>query len=224
MTPDCSNSVVLRAASVPDDWTLDLVMIFLASRQAARTFRASPIVWVDRFGAVDVLAELQSGHQNDRVRMIRRADDQRVEVLGFFVEHLAKVPVARSLWISFEDLLGVIAVDVAQCDNVLVLAARDISLAHAAYAHGGDPKLLAGRQVSCAAQDMSRDNYKRRGDRCSLEKFTSADLFFDFINFCHGQILSIFFLVNINKFTFIIQSFRPSFPGDIMSPFCHYEC
>ena len=30
-----------------------------------------------------------------------------------------------------------------------------------ADAHGGDPKLLAGRLVSCAAQDMSRDNYKR---------------------------------------------------------------
>ena len=115
----------------------------------------------DRFGAVDVLAELQSGYQNDSVRVIGRADDQRVEVLVFFVEHLAKVTVARSLWISFEDLLGVIVVDVAQRGNVLVLAALDISLAHAAYAHGGDPKLLAGRLVSRAAQNMSRDNYKR---------------------------------------------------------------
>ena len=57
-------------------------------------------------------------------------------------------------------------VEIAKRDDLFVLAAGQIILAHAADAHAGDPEFVAGRLVAGASQHMARDHQRRhaRGD------------------------------------------------------------
>ena len=55
----------------------------------------------ERLLAVDVLSPPDGRHRNDRMRMVRRAHDDRVDAL-LLVEHLAEVFVFRGPWILVE--------------------------------------------------------------------------------------------------------------------------
>ncbi|MBA7714337.1 hypothetical protein ES703_123357 [subsurface metagenome] len=165
------------------------------------------------FLTIYMFSRLYGSHGDYRMSMIRCSNDNGVEIL-LFLEHDPVVLVHLCLWISLEGFCSIIAVNIAQRNDILTFTLSQIAAAHTADTNAGNIELLARRRMRRTAQHMPGDNYKRRGSRCSLEKFTSADLFFDFINFCHGQILSIFFLVYINKFIFIIQGFRPSCGGN----------
>ena len=77
---------------------------------------------VDRAGerllAVDVLSPLDGRHRDDRVRMVRRAHDDRVDPL-LLVEHLAEVLVFLGPRILVERVRGVVPIDVGQGHDVL---------------------------------------------------------------------------------------------------------
>ena len=79
---------------------------------------------IDRVGerllAVDVLSALDGRHRDDRVVMIRRAHDDRVDPL-LLVEHLAEVFVFRGPRILVEGVRRVAPIDVGQGHDVLVL-------------------------------------------------------------------------------------------------------
>ena len=56
----------------------------------------------DRLGTVDVLVHRKPRQHQVRVPVVRRGNDQRVDVLLFTVEHLPEVLVQPGLWIELE--------------------------------------------------------------------------------------------------------------------------
>jgi hypothetical protein len=108
--------------------------------------------------------------------VIRRGDDQSVEVLPLLIEHLPEVLVNFGLGIEIEDRRGVLGVEVAECDDVFAPAAGHVILAHAANAHGGEPELVAGHLVANTSQDMARHHQQRQasGNCCAPGQFALA--------------------------------------------------
>ena len=104
----------------------------------------------DRFGAVDVLLHADGCHQQNGVHVVRDGDDQRVKVPGFLIEHLPVIVVAAGGRVGVEHLGGVIVVQVAQGDDLLLLAPFQVIAAHAADAHCGDGQGIAGSLVAGA--------------------------------------------------------------------------
>ena len=121
----------------------------------------------DRLGAVNVLVHRQARQHQVRMPVIRRGDDQSIEVLLLLVEHLPEVFVDSGSGIEFERRRGELVVEVAKGDDLLVLAAGHIVLAHAADAHAGDPKLVAGSPVARSSEHVARNHERRQacGDR-----------------------------------------------------------
>ena len=73
--------------------------------------------------AIHVLAALDRIHAGHRMRVVRRADDYRVDLLVELVEHLAEVGELLGLGELLESPSGAIGVDVAQADDVRALIA-----------------------------------------------------------------------------------------------------
>ena len=94
--------------------------------------------------------------------VVRRGHDQRVEVLFFLVEHLPEVSVEPGPGIELERRRGEFVVEIAKRDDLLVLAAGHIVLAHAADAHAGNPEFLAWILVSGSSRHNPRDHERRQ--------------------------------------------------------------
>ena len=109
----------------------------------------------DRLGAVDVFAEPDGGHENDRVRVIRRRHDYGVDVVRFPVEHPAKVVITGRRGILLERRPGALVVQVAQGHNPLVFTSLQVGLAHTTDAHASDSQRIAGRLITGAAEDVA---------------------------------------------------------------------
>ena len=90
------------------------------------------------FGAVDVLFELHRRHQDGGMCVVGGCDNQGVEVVCFFVQHLAPVVVACGFWVGFECGGGEFVVQVAQGGDVFAPAVAEVGSAHASYAYCGD--------------------------------------------------------------------------------------
>ena len=90
-----------------------------------------------RLFAVDMLAQLHRGDAGDGVCVVRRGDDDRVDVL-LLVEHDAKVLVPRRLGIFLELSLGPLVIDVAQGDDVLAQPGDGVGIARALAAGADD--------------------------------------------------------------------------------------
>ena len=121
----------------------------------------------DRLGAIDVLVHGQAGQHQVRVPVIRRGDDQGIEVLLLLVEHLPEILVQPGVRIELEHRRGELVVEVAQRHDLFALAAVQVVPAHAADAHAGNCELVAGRPIAGAAQDVPGDDERRQagGDR-----------------------------------------------------------
>ena len=102
-----------------------------------------------RLLAIDVLAGLQGGHRDYRVRVVGRGDDYRVDVF-LLVEHGAEILVDLGLRIGLEGLGCVCHIDVAKGHDVLGLAGAEIAAAHAAHADAGNVELVS-RRLACRA-------------------------------------------------------------------------
>ena len=94
--------------------------------------------------------------------MVRRGDNQGVEVLLFLVKHLAGILIDPGARKGLEDWRGELVVEVAQSHDLFVLAAIQVILAHSADAHGGDGQFVARRLIIRAAQDMTGNNQGRQ--------------------------------------------------------------
>ena len=113
-----------------------------------------------RLLAVDVLSAPHRLHRDDRVRVIRCRDNDRVEV-GLPIEHPAIVGVARGRRILPEHRGGVARIDVTQRDDVLARTPADIGAPATANANARDVERVA-RGPHAPSQHVSRD--ERRGD------------------------------------------------------------
>jgi len=85
---------------------------------------------------------------------------QRIEIARLFVEHLAVVVVAAGGGVSVERFGRVIVVEVAQGNDLLLLAPFQVIAAHAADSHRGDGQRVAGSLVAAASQHMTRKNQR----------------------------------------------------------------
>ena len=96
-----------------------------------------------RLLAVDVFAQLHRPHAGHGVRMIGRADGDRVDV--FALEQLAKVGKLRRLGEFGTRFAQPGGIDVANRDDVLIPNARHVDPAFAAHADAADVELLVRR-------------------------------------------------------------------------------
>jgi hypothetical protein len=113
--------------------------------------------------AVDVLAELQGHHRDDRVEVIGRGDHHRVDVLLLF-EHSAEIDVGLGAGERFEGALEVVLLDVAEGHDVFGGETADVARAHAADADAGNVELFARRGLA-GAQHVTGDDGKSRCGR-----------------------------------------------------------
>lgn len=104
-----------------------------------------------------LLAKSEGGHQNKRVRVVRRADYECIEVLRPFVEHFPEVMVACGSRMSIERPGRTFVVEVAKSDDPFALTAGAIASPHAAYSHSGDGQSVARRLLPCS-QDVAGYN------------------------------------------------------------------
>ena len=125
-----------------------------------------------------MLVVLHGLHGDDRVRVIRRADDHRVDLLVHLVEHDAKVFELPGLGILGELLGGVFIVHVAKRDYVVAFARHGINVAAplAADADAGHVELVVGgkalRPLHRTAGEKVERGHARAG---SAEKLPSVD-------------------------------------------------
>ena len=97
-----------------------------------------------RLLTVHVLAGLQCRQRDRGVRVIRRRDHHGVDAL-LLLEHLAVIRVHGRFRIQRDGLRRVVAVDVAQGDDVLARAGLQVGAAHSPDADPCDVQLVAGR-------------------------------------------------------------------------------
>ncbi len=94
--------------------------------------------------------------------MVRRRDNQGVEVLLLLVEHLPEVAVDPGGWVGLEDRSGEVEIEVAQSDDSFVLASVQVVLPHPADAHRGDGELVAGGLIARPSQHVARNHQRRQ--------------------------------------------------------------
>ena len=118
------------------------------------------------FFAVNVLAHFHGYARNGVVHVVGRADDNSIEVFGFFFKHFAKILVVRRVGKLPPKLHGHAVVHVAEGHNVvgaLVERKRNINVGLAPASHGGNVEFVAGSHEAFA-QHVARHNHKT--NRC----------------------------------------------------------
>jgi hypothetical protein len=124
-----------------------------------------------RFLAEHVLPRLHAGRGYRRMRVVRRGDENGIDVT-LRSEHLAIVFVAFRFWKSIERLGRVYVIDVAQGHDVLAREAAQVRAAHSADSDSGDVQLfvrrLRPRRIQCSGR---RDP----GKRYTRQKVTTID-------------------------------------------------
>jgi len=160
MTPDFTHSSVVTAGSVEQDCTL----IWVATRASRGGRDLSGLIYRPAHGLGDVDAFLQcDGRGGDHgVAVVGRADDDGVDAL-FLFEHQAVIAIGLGRGIGLENRRGESVVHIGDGHDVLALAPLDVVLSHAADAHGGDVKLVAGGGVSGPQHVPGNDGEGGRG-------------------------------------------------------------
>ena len=85
---------------------------------------------------------------NDGVRVVRRSDHHGIGRLEHLVVHLAVVVELLGRRITFENVVGVFPVDIAQADDVLALQALQHRSAASADADAQDVEFVTGGRVA----------------------------------------------------------------------------
>lgn len=115
----------------------------------------------ERFLAINVLAEFDGGHRNERVKMIGRRDHDGVDVF-LFLQHFAEIGVDFGFGIFFESVGRMRGIYVAQSDNVFAAELFEIDTALAADADAGDVELFAGWDFSIKAENVAWNDHECR--------------------------------------------------------------
>ena len=89
------------------------------------------------------------------MRVVRCADDKRVKVPGFFVEHLPEIMATFCVWIASKDFGREIVVEVAQGDYAFGPAVAEVALAHSADTDSGDAERVAWGLIAGASEDIT---------------------------------------------------------------------
>jgi hypothetical protein len=104
------------------------------------------------------------------MNMIRRRDDDGVDVLVLGVQHPTEISILSGARVALERIGGSSLVDVAQSDDVLAADRIEIAGPSAANADAGYVELFARRNMTTSAKNVARGNRKRRRScRCSYE-------------------------------------------------------
>ena len=105
----------------------------------------------ERLLAIDVqsLADCADGGRG--MVMVGAADNNRVNLVSLGFEHLTVVSVAAAVGELLEDGFEVVAVDIGEGDEVLLLHASDVGSGAIGRADTGDVKLVARRRGVVAA-------------------------------------------------------------------------
>ncbi len=139
-----------------------------------------------RLFAIDVLAPLDCGHRNDSVRVVRRGDDDGIDVL-LLVEHLAIVGPLAGVRVLLEHATRITLVHVAQGDDILATALVEVPFPATAKPDARDVELLARRNTPRTTEHVSRHDRKRRHRRRpSHEAPARQSFFFSGIHLCHS--------------------------------------
>ena len=101
-----------------------------------------------RFFAIYVLAGGDGVGGDDGVRVVRRSDHHGIGRLEHLVVHLAVVVELLGRRITFENVVGVFPVDIAQADDVLALQALQHRSAASADADAQDVEFVTGGRVA----------------------------------------------------------------------------
>ena len=101
-----------------------------------------------RFFAIYMLASGHGVGGDDGVRVVRRSDHHGIGRLEHLVVHLTVVVELLGRRITFENVVGVFPVDVAQADDVLALQALQHRSAASADADAQDIEFVAGGRVA----------------------------------------------------------------------------
>ena len=131
-----------------------------------------------RLFTINMLAMLHGLQGDDRMRVIGRADDYRVDLLVHLVEHDAKVLEPPGLGILRELLGGVVIVHVAQRDHVLAFARDGVNVGAslAADADAGHVELFVGGQALSPLHRTAGEKVERGQARAgSAEKLPPVD-------------------------------------------------
>ena len=97
---------------------------------------------------VNMLASFHAPHGGGGVHHVWNGDDDGVNSLGFFVQHLAKIFVLRRRFILLKLTGCLLFVHIAKGDNVFRRAALNVAIGFAASSNGGDVQFLVRRFVT----------------------------------------------------------------------------
>jgi len=105
-------------------------------------------VWVSGFSQYTCLPAVMASAVDDGVRVVRRSDHHGIGRLEHLVVQLAVVVELLGRRITFENVVGVFPVDIAQADDVLALQALQHRSAASADADAQDVEFVAGGRVA----------------------------------------------------------------------------
>ena len=136
--------------------------------------------------AVDMLAATDNVHNSDRVRMVGRPDNDRVDLRVQLVEHLAKVAVTLRVRVFVVRRGSATIIHVGQRDDILTADAVDIVGSPAARTDGHNIQLVARRRLARPTQHMRGDDVKQgHAGAGRAEKLSAADRCASFL---HGNL------------------------------------
>ena len=113
-----------------------------------------------RFFTVHVLAAANGIHHRHGVRVVRRTDDDRVDLAVQLVEHRAKVAIPLGLGKLLERFCRTLVIDVGQSNDVFALHSVDARRPATSHADPGDIDLVAGCRLSGTAEHVGRNEVR----------------------------------------------------------------
>lgn len=116
-----------------------------------------------RFFAIDVFAHRDRIRCHEAVGMVGGAHDNRVDGIAHLVEHRPVVPETARIGIAVEGLFRIIPVGIAQCDDILALAALEHAGPAAADAHARDVEFVTGSGMSVRFSEHYVGHHRRGG-------------------------------------------------------------
>ena len=134
----------------------------------------------ERLLHVDVLAGLDGGSGDDRVRVVGRGDHHGISLVQHLVEHHPPVLVALGVGIALEDVGSIFPIHVAQADDLFRLQPAEDAGSASADPHAEDLELAvegSGRFVPAGEQFV---RHHREPERCGgpcFEERPSGNVF-----------------------------------------------
>ena len=131
------------------------------------------------FFHINVFAELHGCEGRHGVGMVGCGHHYCIDVARRSVEHFAEIAVTRHLWEFRIGLGGTAVVNIAEGHESFRFFQRaEVRAAFAADADEGDVEAVAGRDITLAAQDKTRNNGEGKGGFAGCFEETAAGLVF----------------------------------------------